>query len=146
MNRSIIFTVTACIFICCVSKKVQVPKLINTNKLTSRSIKFWNPVKGKKSIFLAGGWLFRQNNTFSYFEKDNSGAIKIIKRFDDIKVGENGIVPWLITGDTLEIVGVKYKILQLTIDSLQVRFLNKSTYSNNIDTMFFAACKNCRYR
>ena len=118
---------------------------INKQLLTGGSTQYWN-VQSYKGKLNENSWIFRKNGTFSYYdpiEYREKGTFVIMEWLSyDIKVGNDGIIPWILTGNTLEVSRIKYKVLKLTKDSLIV----ETPYSKfgPIDTLLFMPCLNCK--
>ena len=133
------------LFITCSSKKLIKKSVVNDSQLTGGSIKYWNVQPSHNGVIQENCWIFRQNGTFSYYDYiqyRDKGVIEIMEWLsDDIKVGENGIIPWTLVSDTLEISSIKYNVLKLQNDSLIV----KTPYSKfgPIDTILFTHCTKC---
>ena len=118
---------------------------VNKRLLTGGSTKYWN-VQSRNNVINENSWIFRKNGTFSYYdpiEYKEKGTFAIMEWLSyDIKVGTDGIIPWILTADTLEISRIKYNVLKLTKDSLIV----ETPYSKfgPIDTLLFTPCLNCK--
>ena len=133
------------LFINCSSMKVSKSSPIDEKQLTGGNIKYWNINPSKNGAIKENCWIFRQDGTFSYYDylkyKQN-GNVEVMKWLsDDIKVGENGSIPWSLKSHILEISRIKYRVLKLQHDSLIVES-PYSTYSP-IDTLLFTYCKKC---
>jgi hypothetical protein len=129
----------------CTKRISLINPVIDKNQLTGRSIKYWNISPSKTGEIKEECWIFRKNGTFSYYsylEYKHSRTVKVLEWFgNDIKIGENGIIPWELKSDTIEIAKSKYKILFLNKDSLIVQTPH-SAYTP-IDTLLFTNCEKC---
>jgi hypothetical protein len=131
----------------CTSKKVINNHSFYMKQLTGGNIKFWNIQPSKDGVIKENCWIFRQNGTFSYFDYlkfKNNGNVEIMQWLaDDIKIGDNGIIPWTLKSDTIELSRIKYRILKLSNDSLLVE--SPASKYSAVDTLLFTHCAKCTY-
>ena len=129
----------------CASNKCFKNQSINAKLLTGSGVKHWNISPSINGYIKEECWLFRENGTFSYYDYSTykrDGNIEIVEWFgNDIKVGENGVIPWILKSNTLEIARIKYRILKLEKDTLIVEY-PQSIYGLR-DTLVFTYCKEC---
>jgi hypothetical protein len=127
-----LIVIAICILIigCTVPEKTQ-KTIFHKDNLTNTKMKYWSVKKTERGEY---NWLFRSDNTFSYYEQKKNGNIEILEWLaEDIRVDNKGVIPFYLKDDTLDISGLKYKIIKLTNDTLKVHYIHKK-YN---DTLLF---------
>ena len=143
--KNILTSIIIFYFFSCVLNKTMEHKSDIKYKLSNGSAKYWNIQPDITGEYKSDCWIFRLDSTFSFYDSYTyriKNKVEIIKWYsNDIKIGDDGVIPYKLANDTIEVFRENFKILKLTEDTL---VLKKLSNNNQFEILSFNQCKGCK--